>query len=73
MAATTLEELAALGEELLAGLARMREDVDAMGRSLTALEQTTAELPRDVTRLGKRVDGLERMELRLDGQGLGND
>ena len=60
----TLDELAALGEELLAGLARMREDVDAMGRSLTALEQITAELRQDVTRLGERVD---RLELRIDG------
>ena len=56
MAGTTLDELAALSEELLAGLARMRETVDAMGRSLSALERTVAELRQDVTRLGERVE-----------------
>jgi predicted nuclease with TOPRIM domain len=76
MAATKLDELAARGEELLAGLARMRNDGDAIGRSLTALEQTKVELRQDLTRLRKRVDGqeprldglkarLERIELRL--------
>ena len=39
------------------GLARMRETVDAMGRSLTTLERTTAELRQDVTRLGDRWIG----------------
>ena len=51
-----LDELAALGAELEVGLARLRQDAAAMGRSLTALEQTTAELCQDVTRLGERVE-----------------
>ena len=64
MAGVTLDELVALMAELEAGQGRMRETVVVMGRSLSALEQTTAELRQDQTRLGGRVDGLER---RLDG------
>ena len=80
MAGTTAGELAALGEELLAELARLPETVDAMGRSVSVLERTTAELRQDVTRqdvtrLGERVDRLEPridgIEARLDGRELG--
>jgi|GEM_PF-2342173 len=69
MTGVTLDELAALCAELEAGQARLRENAAAMDRSLTALEQTTAELRLDVTRLGERACGiearLERIELRL--------
>ena len=70
MAAVTLDELAALCAELEAGQARLRENAAAMDRSLTALEQMTAELRPDLTRLGERACGvearLERIEFRLD-------
>lgn len=68
MVGVTLDGLAALGEALLAGLARMRETVDAMGPSLSVPGRTMAELRQDVTRLG----GLERIELGLNGRGPGN-
>jgi septal ring factor EnvC (AmiA/AmiB activator) len=64
MSKTKLDELAALGEELLAEMARMRETVAAMDRSLSVLERTVAELRQDVTRLGERVD---RLQPRIDG------
>lgn len=40
----TVDELAALGEERLAGLARMCRDMNAMGRSVSVLERTVVEL-----------------------------
>ena len=61
----TLDVLAALRKVLLTAMARMREDVDAMGRSLPTLQQPSAELRREVTRLRERVDRLERIALRL--------
>ena len=74
----TVDELAALGAERLAGLARMCRDMNAMGRSVSVLERTVVELREDVTLLGQRVDRLEpridgiavrleRIELQLDG------
>ena len=69
MAGVTPDELAVLCAELEAGQARLRENAAAMDRSLTALEQTTAELRQDVTRVGQRANAnetrLERIELRL--------
>ena len=77
MGTTTLDELAALGEEMLAGMVRIREDVDALDRSFTALERTAADLRQDVTRLWAGVDRLERrvngIELRLEGRGIADD
>ena len=65
MGGVTLDVLAALRKVLLTAMARMREDVDAMGRSLPTLQQPSAELRREVTRLRERVDRLERIALRL--------
>ena len=64
LAGITRDELAASRAEVKPELARLRETEAAMDRSLTVPGRTTAELRQDVTRLGGRVDGLER---RLDG------